>query len=522
MTKKICFVLILAIAGMASVNAQMRIGGSEAPNQSAVLDLNPDNNMSSGNATMGLALPRVNLRNCGDAFPLLSHVKGMAVYNMATAGDVTSGVYVNNGAKWLRQLDSNTPVLTSERDSIVGNEVVDATLGGGLIRDGGGTEISPYTLGIAEGGVTTDKIANQSVTYEKLSEDASAELREEFSFVFDYYNPTFTERVINLVHENERDGVIGNEVTDATIGGGLVRSGGGTEVSPYTLGISEGGVTTGKIANKSVTYEKLSESTLAELREEFSFVFDYYNPTFTERVINLIHENEKDGVIGNEVVGATDGSLQRSGAGTQVSPYTLAVSENGIETRHLRNDAVTVDKIANDAVSTRHIQNYSVTMDKLSNDVLWKLHEPVKPENLASSNPHSILVSDAHGQWKPQKVTGDEIICNYSWNSGHPAGWVDLGYSGQTIPVGLYAAQIHINYANSTKPVEYIVLDAGPQSIYTLARKSTEARNSTRSVESCVIYVEQNSRIRLFVHATNTSYSGLAAIILQPIIQLQY
>jgi ABC-type Fe3+-hydroxamate transport system substrate-binding protein len=42
MTKKIYFVLILAMAGMANVNAQMRIGGSEAPNQSAVLDLNPD------------------------------------------------------------------------------------------------------------------------------------------------------------------------------------------------------------------------------------------------------------------------------------------------------------------------------------------------------------------------------------------------------------------------------------------------------------------------------------------------
>jgi len=106
MTKKIYLVLFLAIAGTASVNAQMRISGSEMPNESAVLDLNPDNNVSSGNATLGLALPRVNLNNSGDAFPLSAHVKGMSVYNMATAGDVTPGVYVNDGAKWLRQIDS--------------------------------------------------------------------------------------------------------------------------------------------------------------------------------------------------------------------------------------------------------------------------------------------------------------------------------------------------------------------------------------------------------------------------------
>jgi len=105
MTKKIYLTVLLAIA-VTSVNAQMRISGSEMPNESAVLDLNPDNNVSSGNATMGLALPRVNLRNSDDAFPLSAHVKGMSVYNMATAGDATPGVYVNDGEKWLRQIDS--------------------------------------------------------------------------------------------------------------------------------------------------------------------------------------------------------------------------------------------------------------------------------------------------------------------------------------------------------------------------------------------------------------------------------
>ncbi|MDR1984577.1 MAG: hypothetical protein LBQ28_07130 [Prevotellaceae bacterium] len=173
MTKKIYFMLILAVAGIAGAKAQMRIGGSEMPNQSAVLDLNPDDNVSAGHATLGLALPRVNLRDSGDAFPLVSHVEGMTVYNMATAGDVKPGVYINNGVKWLRQLNSDTPVLPAmEKDSIVGNEVFDATVDGGLIRSGAGTAATPYTLGIAEGGVTTFHIDDSAINTTKISDNA--------------------------------------------------------------------------------------------------------------------------------------------------------------------------------------------------------------------------------------------------------------------------------------------------------------------------------------------------------------
>jgi len=34
--------------------------------------------------------------------PLSAHVAGMVVYNTATVGDVTPGVYVDNGTKWVR------------------------------------------------------------------------------------------------------------------------------------------------------------------------------------------------------------------------------------------------------------------------------------------------------------------------------------------------------------------------------------------------------------------------------------
>jgi hypothetical protein len=98
--------LLFMLLGSASVNAQMRIGGSAAPNPSAILDLNPTDD--SDNAIKGLALPRVELVATTDSTPLKAHVKGMYVYNTATVGDVTPGVYYNDGAKWCRVLASGS------------------------------------------------------------------------------------------------------------------------------------------------------------------------------------------------------------------------------------------------------------------------------------------------------------------------------------------------------------------------------------------------------------------------------
>lgn len=49
----------------------------------------------------------------------------------------------------------------------------------------------------------------------------------------------------------ETDGVIGNEVTNATASGGLVRSGSGTGADPYTLGVSWGGTGSATTAARS-------------------------------------------------------------------------------------------------------------------------------------------------------------------------------------------------------------------------------------------------------------------------------
>ncbi|MGX1930746.1 beta strand repeat-containing protein [Flagellimonas sp. 2504JD4-2] len=80
---------------------------------------------------------------------------------------------------------------------------------------------------------------------------------------------------------------------------------------------------------------------------------------------------EVDGEIGNEVLDATvGGSLVRNGIGTEVDPYTLDVSDGGIDNAELATDAVTTDKIQDGAVGTDDIANLAVTNIKLAADAI--------------------------------------------------------------------------------------------------------------------------------------------------------
>ena len=98
MRKKLLLVLCLAMSLTAAFAQQKvkdgTITGSNLPNKDAVLELESSNK--------GLLHTRVALRLTTDFFPLTAHVPGMMVYNTATAGDVTPGIYFNDGSKWVR------------------------------------------------------------------------------------------------------------------------------------------------------------------------------------------------------------------------------------------------------------------------------------------------------------------------------------------------------------------------------------------------------------------------------------
>jgi trimeric autotransporter adhesin len=87
------FALLLTVSGF-SQNAGISAGGATPPNAAAGLDVNF--------TTKGLLIPRVTLVSTTSFSPLSAHVAGMVVYNTATAGDVTPGLYFNNGTAWVR------------------------------------------------------------------------------------------------------------------------------------------------------------------------------------------------------------------------------------------------------------------------------------------------------------------------------------------------------------------------------------------------------------------------------------
>lgn len=88
MKKKITIVLFFYFN---CLFAQVGIGTTN-PNSSSILDITATDK--------GLLLPRLNLVATTNYQPLLAHVAGMMVYNLATINDVTPGYYINDGSKW--------------------------------------------------------------------------------------------------------------------------------------------------------------------------------------------------------------------------------------------------------------------------------------------------------------------------------------------------------------------------------------------------------------------------------------
>jgi hypothetical protein len=86
-------IMIISVSAY-SQNAGISAVGATPPNPAAGLDINFSNK--------GLLLPRIALTSTTSFSPLDAHVAGMVIYNTTTTSDVTPGVYVDNGAAWVR------------------------------------------------------------------------------------------------------------------------------------------------------------------------------------------------------------------------------------------------------------------------------------------------------------------------------------------------------------------------------------------------------------------------------------
>ncbi|KAG1647778.1 Collagen alpha-2(I) chain [Nymphon striatum] len=138
---------------------------------------------------------------------------------------------------------------------------------------------------------------------------------------------------------NDPDAIIGNEVvngTDAT----LTRSGAGTTGDPYTLDVSADGITNAEIADNAIQLENISDGTAS------GEVIQWDGTDWVLIDLGSVTVTELDGVIGNEVVNGTDGTLVRAGTGTTGDPYTLDIAADGITNAEIADNAVQLENVA--------------------------------------------------------------------------------------------------------------------------------------------------------------------------------
>src|SRR5690606_29132428 len=126
----------------------------------------------------------------------------------------------------------------------------------------------------------------------------------------------------------EKDSIIGNEVTDATLNGSLERFGLGTDADPFTLDVRDLGIGNNELGPDAVTTDKILDGTILE-------------EDIAENAVTSI--KIQDGTI-----------------------ITDDIANDAITTIKIEDQNITEDKIADDAVTTSKIVDGNITLDKLA------------------------------------------------------------------------------------------------------------------------------------------------------------
>jgi hypothetical protein len=114
--KKIFFLMLtFLMLSAASMNAQVRIGGLDDPNPSAVLDLNANNDAAPTANKGGLSLPRIPLTSETAQLNGAVPPNGTVVYNTNAGMTEGAGVYFWNGSQWVLAAGTAPVIITQPK-----------------------------------------------------------------------------------------------------------------------------------------------------------------------------------------------------------------------------------------------------------------------------------------------------------------------------------------------------------------------------------------------------------------------
>ncbi|MAU15351.1 MAG: hypothetical protein CMH46_07405, partial [Muricauda sp.] len=131
------------------------------------------------------------------------------------------------------------------------------------------------------------------------------------------------------------------------------------------LKLQDNSVTGDKLANGSVTLQKLADATTGQPGD----LFQWNGTNWTLINESALGITEKDSIVGNEVIGPFDSTLERMGTGNAGDPYTLDVAEGGITDYEIATGAVTTDEILNGTILEADISDDAVTKEKINANV---------------------------------------------------------------------------------------------------------------------------------------------------------
>ena len=131
---KIIFLVVVLISGF-STTAQFKIGSNPTTlNAGSILELE--------SSTKGLKFTQVALTGTADWSLSGTRVMGMTVYNTATIGDVTPGLYTNNGMVWVKNEAAVASSIPTWRSDSNQNVLILATDGNNFVRTTSATTIT--------------------------------------------------------------------------------------------------------------------------------------------------------------------------------------------------------------------------------------------------------------------------------------------------------------------------------------------------------------------------------------------
>ncbi|WP_205780368.1 hypothetical protein, partial [Flagellimonas oceanensis] len=174
-----------------------------------------------------------------------------------------------------------------------------------------------------------------------------------------------------------------------------------------------------KLQDESVTNRKLADEAVAldnlEGANNAGDLFMYTGSAWNYVNRSDLLNTQLDSIVGNEVVGPSDTTLERFGNGVIGDPYTLDVSEGGITDYEIATDAVTTDEILNQTILEEDIADDAVTNAKMADNSVGTdeiIDDSVGVDEINSNIAGDGLVQNASGALDVDvaSLTGDGDI----------------------------------------------------------------------------------------------------------------